>query len=463
MTGRENSEDNFEQEWRGAFDGWSEEAPSAVWRDIDRRLAYEAVKTYKTKVVIYQWVAAAAILLSFSFGIIQYFGEQPTTYVISAAADIDSPNQLRVGAIELQENEEISNGVNRFRRDSGMDDSFGRSGSTYQTGMVAYQDNSSIESGSNTIDFANTDDFEKIEVALIDLNAIGYSPETTISSNHEEKFIYFLPVNSRGKKHQMSDEPKYWAGIDVGSGSFNPNYNTNVSSLESLGVSSANGFSQNSNGLFDSESPNLRENMTPGETVSMGVNFGIMLGDRWRLHSGVQYARAGATTETNILVRTSTLQEGIPATGQGKNIPAVAHLVASENVVEYDYEDVDMSNVFEFTSIPVKAGYLILDQKLSVEVNAGVVTNIYLGNRLTTDNPDVAELTIGPGDASPYRDLSFSGLAGVQLGYRFMKKIDIIVEPNYRQSINTLTKSSSNFSTTPSGFGFMTGLRYNFN
>ena len=98
-----------------------------------------------------------------------------------------------------------------------------------------------------------------------------------------------------------------------------------------------------------------------------------------------------------------------------------------------------------------------------MEVNAGVVTNIYLGNRLTTDNPDVAELTIGPGDASPYRDLSFSGLAGVQLGYRFMKKIDIIVEPNYRQSINTLTKSSSNFSTTPSGFGFMTGLRYNFN
>ena len=98
-----------------------------------------------------------------------------------------------------------------------------------------------------------------------------------------------------------------------------------------------------------------------------------------------------------------------------------------------------------------------------MEINAGVIANIYMGNRLSTEDPNIAELTIGPGDASPYRDLSFSGQAGLELGYRFMKRLDVILEPNYRQSINTLTKSNSNFITNPSGFALTTGLRYNFN
>ena len=447
MTGRENSEENFEKQWKDAFDEWSETAPNTVWAEIDRQLVYEDLKVYKSKLAIYRWVAAAVVLLGISFSIIQYFGDDTVHFVTSAAIDVDAPNPEMRSLIALYEEDRAGVSSKELTK-YGANHS-----SSLENGYYDYQGHQD--------DSQHRDDY--LLLANYEMKTIDFNDP--IDSDHEDKYIYYLLEYRRVAKKKQDENERYWAGIDVSQGSFNPNYSTNDNSLTStLGISESNGFAQYDTRTFNSSSPTLRENMAPGESISMGVSFGMKLGDKWTLQSGVQYAKAGALTETNILVRTSTLQEGIPVTGQGKNVPAVASLVANENnVVEYDFEDVEMSNVFEFTSIPVKAGYLIMDSKFKMALNAGVVTNIYLGNRLTTGDSDVAELTIGPGDTSPYKNFSFSGLAGVQFGYRFLKRMDVILEPNYRQSINTLTKSNSNFKTNPSGFALMTGLRYNFN
>lgn len=442
MTGRENSEEQFEREWREAFDEWSEEPPKTVWTGIDRQLAYEDLGAYKAKLAVYRWVAAAVVLMAVSFGAISYFSQQSENYVITAAADINAPNP------ELPFDWALDNW---FERSTSQVDGFSSVGSGVQD--IASISGLAGEEESNGL------------MPLYEIQPLTSKPlEVQFSNSYQDKHLYYLPVYNFHKKKKSAESSQYWAGLDVGSGSFNPNYSSSANSLASnLGVNAASGFSQNSNRAFDSQSPTVRENMTAGETVSMGVNFGLKLGERWTLESGVQYARADAMTETNVIVRSDNFQEVIPATVQSKNIPAVVTELSKKAVVEYDYRDVNMNNVFEFTSIPVKAGYVLLDEKFSMELNAGVVANIYLGNRLSTSDPNVAELTIGPGDSSPYRDLSFSGLAGVQLGYRFMKNFDFVLEPNYRQSINSITKSNSSFVANPSGFALTTGLRYNFN
>lgn len=446
MKGRENSEDRFEQQWREAFDEWSESAPKTVWTEIDRQLVYEDLSTYKSKLAVYRWVAAAILLLGFSFGALEYFGQDTTHYVVSSAATIDAPNEWRNGQVILS-NEELDKSINAR----------GNFGGSQNAQMLVF----AADGGGTLADHISNDEFIAYDMIYLESKKLPFDVE----ANYQDKKIYYMPDYSKAiKKKQHKDNSRYWAGVGVGSGNFNPNYSTSATSLDSnLGISSETGYFLNSNKDFDSQSPTIRENMSSGETITMGVNFGMKLGSRWTLESGVQYARADALTETNVVVRTATLQEGIPATEQGKDIPEVANIVARQDVVEYDFQDVDMNNVFEFTSIPVKAGYLLIDDQFSVEVNAGVIANIYMGNRLSSNDPDVAELTIGPGDSSPYRDLSFSGLAGIQFGYRLMKKVDVVLEPNYRQSINTLTKSGSNFTTNPSGFALMTGLRFNFN
>ncbi len=136
---------------------------------------------------------------------------------------------------------------------------------------------------------------------------------------------------------------KYWAGLSLGSGGFDPNFQSTGGSLlaSNLDMSSA-GFSLSSEEAIDSQSPSVREGMLPGETVSLGVNFGLKLSSRWTLESGVQYARADATTQTNVVIQTSTFQEVIPATSQVRSVQQFEQAIDRQEVVEYDYRDVNL-------------------------------------------------------------------------------------------------------------------------
>lgn len=449
MAGRENIDDNFEHQWQEAFDGYEHEVPPAVWSEIDRGLTHSDLSVYKSKVVYYRWIAAAVVIMAVSLVSFQYyFFQENIKYVSYVDASADWPRAQQSSRFLLPLD------INSKTEARSVASQFG--GSTIHPVGQGTRDGMNMLPISDQV--ANTgDSYQPHAIAAL-------KATTVVETSHKDKYLYFLPIYNFQKQKKKAEDSKYFAGLNVGSGSFNPNYQASLDQTltNNLGVR-PQGFSSFSDESSSQVAPNVREDMSAGETVSMGLNFGLKLGDRWTLESGVMYARADAITKTNVVIETTTYQEVIPATNQGKNIPAFENAVAREAVVEYDYRDVNMNNQFEFTSVPLKAGYLVLDKRFSVEVNAGLIANIYLGNKLTSNDQTVADLTIGPGNTSPYRDLSFSGLAGLEFGYQFMKNFDVIVEPNYRQSINSLTKESSTFSTNPSGFGLMTGLRYNFN
>jgi hypothetical protein len=125
--------------------------------------------------------------------------------------------------------------------------------------------------------------------------------------------------------------------------------------------------------------------------------------------------------------------------------------------------ETELENRIDFASVPLRAGYIFLDQRLSLRVNAGLVTNFYLGNihRSLDEKNSIVEFRSN--DNSLYRDISFSGQTGVSLGYRLLQNIDITFEPNYTQSFQSITRSYMGFSSVPNGFGVMAGVRYNFN
>lgn len=446
MTGRENTEDQFENQWRDAFDHFEQEAPNKVWSEIDRELTYIDLSTYKSKVVYYRWAAAVLLIIAASVVTLQYFSLKGNIQYVSYIDEAveEGPWELPTSNVLIPLDIENKEPGTLDKIASTIGKSLGLMGSTDASGEAVVRD-------------------ENYRTPMVTYEISGLKPQTEVKTSHKDKYLYYLPVYNFKKQRQKLEQSRYWAGLGVGSSSFNPNYQAGSDNTLSSNLGfSPSAFSEVRNEAANTTSPTVREDMAPGESVSMGLNFGMKLGKKWTIESGVMYARADAVTRTNVVVETTTYQEVIPATVQGKNIPAFESAVAKETIVEYDYRDVNMNNQFEFTSVPVKAGYLILDSKFRLELNAGFIANIYMGNKLTSNDQTIADLTIGPGNTSPYRDLSFSGLAGLEMGYQFMKDFDIIVEPNYRQSINSLTKNNSSFSTNPSGFGLMTGLRYNF-
>lgn len=445
MIGRENSEGNFEQEWKEAFSQESQNPPPGVWTEIDRKLAYGELSVYKRRTVYYRWAVAAVILVSMTLGAFQYiyFQNQSSAPVYSQGIAVDSP-KLNRGFVYngYVPNESANHGSQEQR--------------------IALMASNDLEEEQSLVLTEETDQFQirnTMEIEKMSTSGLSVAVETR---KHAPRY---LPVYHFEKQRRKTNQnEKYWAGVSFGSGGFDPNYQSDGNSLlaNSLDVNTS-AFSLADNEAIDTESPSVREGMRPGETVSLGLNFGLKLSDRWTLSSGVQYARADVTTQTNVVIQTSTFQESIPATSQVRGVQQFESVVQREEVVEYDYRDVNLNNEFQFTSIPVRAGYLIFNDKFKLEVNAGVIANFYMGNHLSGTDAEIAELTIGPGDESPYREVSFSGLAGLEFGYRLMKNFDFIIEPNYRHAINPLTKDNTTFVTNPSGFGLMTGVRYNFN
>jgi hypothetical protein len=464
MSGREKIEDGFEKEWREAFEGVTQTPPRIIWSEIDRSLANDRAVVFQKKVVYYKWAAIAAILFLAMTAVFRFTDSQSNDnleladnqMIIKSKMIIDDECGDSQADYSITKNKKstISNSEppTNNGRNVALASSSGYSNENFQAPTNQYITDEVYEAEDWTVKKVNKVSFDGLEedkrVALVDEL---YKVAST-----------YLQVK---KQKQPSTDQKYWAGIDVSSGTFDPNFQNGTGGIinNSLDFSPSAKYSAFNTEKIDQNSPSVKESMASGQTKSLGFNFGLKVHPRWLLQSGFQYMRADAVNNTNMIVSSSRLLDPIAVTSQIKGVAPVRSAVNSEQVVEYDLQDVKLENQFQFATIPLKAGYLLIDDRLSVMVNAGVAANLYLGNKLSDPNNELANVSIGPGANSPYKDLSFVGLAGVQFGYQLIKRFDLILEPNYRQSLNELSKSSSDFVASPSGFGLQTGLRYRFN
>lgn len=449
MTGRESYNDDFEKEWRDALGAQEQAPPPMVWGEIDRKLVYHDLAKYKSKAKRYQLVAAAILLFTISIGTVQYLLDPVGHEKLPNSVDKGNGNRIAPSGVSK---EKVSAGSNR-----GV--------SPNVNGQFGGGDDAVSMVGVNSAGLRDGDVADEPKTIIPEHRLIKLDPDLSLAmARGLEVDMHHQPVhrsNTIAKKGSKASTA-FWAGVDMGSGGFDPNYQSNNRGLDGALSIEADGFSSPASASVSQDSPLVREDMLPGNTVSIGVNFGLELGNRWTVASGVQYARSDVTTITNLVVQTSSYREVVPATLQAKSVNAVKEVVRKEEVIEYDYQDVEMENRFAFATIPLKAGYKVIDKRMSLAINAGLIANVYLGNELRSRDSQVAGLDLGPGSQSPYRDLSFSSITGVQFGYRVFENFDLLLEPNYLRALHSYTKEGAGFSASPEGFGISTGLRLSF-
>ena len=462
MARRENFEgENFEQEWKDAFEDVSEQPNPGVWSNIERELAYQQMAKLKRKARFYQWAAAAAMFIAAFLGMNYLISDKTinnNTLTDSSIQEVsqkaqessieETPSEFVVG--ESDQEEQVRSHV------AGYGDANGRIAQTNQRGSFVADESEDDALSASYLAFVL--DGKRIEQTNVD-----YSIDAKV-----DRRMYSKPINGKfapRKSRKAQDHERFWAGVGVGSGSFDPNYQSGPSNLlaSSLNLSTAENYAASNSFRIESQSPAVREGMKSGSTIDMGVNFGVRVSSNWILESGIYYTQADAVTQTNVVVESPSVVEPIAASSETRGVTELNSLVGSEKIIQYSYQDVNFDNTFQFASLPVKAGFILIDSRLNIVLNAGVATNLYLGNRLEDPNSDVANVSIGPGKSSPYREVSFAGLGGLQIGYALFDQVEFTIEPYMRQPITSLTKQSTSFNASPSGLGINTGIRYRFN
>jgi len=467
---------DFEHLWENAF-SQAEMAPSDhVWDRIDASLSKEEAGKYRKRVFIYKLLAAASVAFALGIGAfsLNYYlrigtpaltsDNTNSTELLNDKNSNTAPGNSLQSPQQNQDNESFA--LNSEKQEL-LNDLTGQTNNGKEKSLIPAILN---QQETTTLQTAISDESRKSRQTYFvrGLNPLGIDTETDLSLvAMGPEHIYMIPIMPRGasKNTRQSQEMNFIAGLDFSTGLFDPNFGQSTSPALSSnpGIAAMAGASRFNDQLASFNTVNkdfqaVRDNgkeTNPEVSFSYGANMGFKVSRRIILQTGIAYRKSNSTTTSSAYIEDVS---------SGKRIPVVASYNYSLEGLSAvsSMSETSLTNQFEFASVPLRAGYMILDKKLNLTFLAGVSSEFYLGNSITGGGDFLESISEAQGENSPYKDVYFNGSVGTMLGYTIFGNYNITIEPGYRFAINSFTKDDFYLNSYPSAFNLAFGVTYNF-
>lgn len=502
-----NKKSEFDGQWEEVFKD-SEMLPSdRVWDKIDATLSREEVGFFQRKAHLYKMLAAASIAAVLAIGIFSanyYLSNESMTGQTrlddrslkdtELTISSNAPNVEKLDT-EVRENEidratQFSANSNSVEAPEQIVDSqsaqFNANSKTKDQQLAVAVENANASHGNKVVFGTLTLDGLEEDKSLHENALIPHSSKVSSTeriapdlNNMEQlqgilavafedipmeiEHIYKIPFMPKGASKVKNEKESgfFLAGLDISTGVFDPNFQQRggvaTSSLSLARVESSNDQLASFNTANkDFLSVRSAENSAKPEIAySYGANIGFKLTDRVIVQTGFGYRKANSTTITNGFI------EDI---NSGVRIPIVAsYQYQLEGLSRVNkIQETDLENQYEFASIPVRAGYIVMDKKVNLTLMAGVSSEFFLSNQIVDRSDFFKTLDNSAGDTSPYKSVYFNGSLGTMLGYTIAKNYVLTLEPSYKFAINSFTKDDFYLNSLPSSFMVSFGVVYNF-
>ncbi|MEM9324925.1 MAG: outer membrane beta-barrel protein [Bacteroidota bacterium] len=446
----------FEADWREALRDAQMEPPKAVWQELDQALTHAELVAIKKRLATYKWATIAAIV----FALIAAMIALTSRYDFSLG---DAPGDIVMLPKGYQSPED------QFLEGKYAGYAILRSSppnpqwpATSQREVRATTRQASVVRDDDTLPLVVADessryaDSREIHPVVARREVAPFSGETIDPSDwwvqRVPDYRYYRPT--RDKEELAPANRKFWAALNLGTGYYNPNYqgDAQLDFVNEIFASEGEAGKQ-------SDIPELSESMKGGASYMLGFNMGMNVTRRWSLEGGMQYSLQGARSLSNLILESDKFNRAMALSSEVIGVNAVTALTEDALTV-LSADETELNNTFQFVTLPLQAGYLLVDRRMSVRINGGLAANLYLGNTIGgTDRVSGVEISR---ENSPYRAVSLGTITGVEFGYRIFDQFHLSIEPVYQRSLQSLTKSSSNFVTNPSTIGVETGLKFTF-
>jgi hypothetical protein len=254
-------------------------------------------------------------------------------------------------------------------------------------------------------------------------------------------------VSEEKEEPKKPESEKLWTSVGFAAGSFNS-------------VNAGVGSPQPNSALAMNKPGADEEAKAPGVTYSLGVNLGTRISDRWVLQGGVNYLTQSSdyTAHTAVAVRSEKTTSFRPQSiNELENLDEENSETATVSTSPYN-----VNNNSRYLSIPLQAGYLLINRTFGLQLNAGVATDVFLQNVVTAEGGNLDKTTQRLGEDSPYRSVNLSGLMGTEVSYRFGQHYRIALNPGIRYPFNSIYRSAVNVKATPLTFDIGVRFRYIF-
>ncbi len=494
----------FEDAFRNIFRNAEEEPSSGVWTNIELDLERLEGRKMKKRILFYQLVAAAAVLLAVvSTGLFYYSETNSGKQINNTTIADNNPGNESLPSGE-RKSETAPNSSMRLDRDnnerSSLDNTQEAAGRNKQSTDVAkskdemasgkksksalqphLNQKGSVQGGVALASKNAQAEKEKISLGSEDLTQAMAEESRmeanvgTFSSNHLPKLYQSRPVvlvlpetqidegqvllarlayeeqlMNQDKTEKNKRDERVWTSLGFAAGSFS-HVGGAGDTPKAAGLNSFQDYNTLGNSLSN-------ETSAPGFSYSVGVNVGGKIANRWTLQGGVNYLTQNSSYTSNALIVGDQNFAAAPTIAevnksQGLNSRAADFVSTPEYSV---------NNNIQFFSLPVSAGYLIIDKDFGWQLNTGISTDFFVQNVLTPDNENLSRTTSGRGDDSPYRPYNFSGLIGTEISYRVAERYRVSLNPGFRYPFNSIYKTELGITTTPVTFDVALKFKYIF-
>jgi len=432
----------FEDAWQKAFEN-AEQAPSeGVWSGVEQGLNKAETLVMKRQVVFYQRLAAASILFALLLGgLSTYYITDLTHQQENNLVQKDSPPSP-----DRKEAENATSPANEIKSKASTTDAIANGLDANMSEEKRYNGSSSLLVIHDNIDNSNekkiTPDkqlsVQKINVRNDNPTFISLIPEPLAEVKGQMKQVIIvrklpaMPADFMASKKDKRPGETLWASLGASTGNYSP-------SADFAAGSSSKSYAKNSAGFSNSQGA-YSTTASRGSSFSVGMNLGKRISKRWLLQGGISYLNQAIGYTSNYAVVDAN-NNVLASVADYSSIRSFSSVVT----VSSPYE---INSVNEYISVPVQAGYLLVDRKLGLQLNSGLSTDFFMQNTLTDKSGQMASFSSSAGEESPYRTVSWAGLVGTELSYKIATQYRVSIAPGLRYSLNSVLKSDA-VSTNP--------------
>ena len=468
------SRGGFEKAWEKAFNGAEMTPPEALWSRVESGLYRAETVRYKRRALVFKWMAAASLILATGLAVHNFYlqpesrdvaGRSPSIESATGAAEAPGSMRKPSGTDEEQLQSAVSGrdaGATPSASSPGGERDSGERTAAHYTASGTRKHMEETASGPDRYNQRSSGDAMANPALSLPAQIAGLVPayggvrQLPETPDH----LYLVPVMPTSYRNIKVDADQvFYAGLNVAAGRFNPNFSggpsfSRAASPDFMAKESANFAVDRS--LNVQGYGNLPvEQYAPDAATSYGMDFGMRVASRWILQTGFLFTAANSRATTMAYIQ--------PQGADQRYALLSTNTIQSEGSSELNITgDIELANSYSFASLPLQAGYIVFEEKLSLTLLAGLSTDFFLGNKVSDPDNFITTVQNKPGDASPYRNVLFSGLVGTSLGYDFAGNYRVRIDPGLRLGINTLTKENIALESRPNAFMLSFGLSYRF-
>ena len=488
--------EKFEGSWRDAFKNAEVSPSDKVWANIELDLEKAKGGDLKRRLFFYQMLAAASVVFAMAIGGIGYYysfkvdragvsnfaHNNPTVVVPTpdnstvdeaaqesdiASADNVQIDGARAGSAGRQRDATVSPSAINPHKQGARESRQEANGLTREeTNDNSSEDRHSANNGQMLIAMFVGQSFNDIPLAIKDRAFEPLHTHRPVRLNFEKRTEEVDPVvammarlaqreqevqdeKSQKKEKGISDE-NLWTSIGFAAGSFNSVQGATARPSPSAAMS-----------LASFAAPIVeQEAEANGYSYSMGINIGTRLSERWVFQGGFNYLTQASEYISNNIVMDAPAyltQQKFRAASTNELMTADASDLQQKLLYSAPYS---VNNSMRYLSIPMQAGYLLVNKTFGLQLNAGLATDLFLQNTISAESDQIAKTSQSVGEDSPYRAVNLSGLFGTEVSYRFGDHYRISLNPGIRYPLNTIYKSELGVQSTP--LTFDVGLRFRY-